>query len=73
MNDADRISMARIDERTLNIWRVTEAQDKKLDHLIEHQAKQNGWIMRNTIYRRIMVSIGGATIMTFILHLIGVY
>lgn len=65
--------MVRLDERTINIWRVTEAQDKKLDTILDHQAEQNGWIQRNTIYRRVIVGVGGPAVIAFILHLIGVY
>jgi len=59
MNNNDREWLARIDERTLNIWRVTEAQDKKIDLIIEHNERQNGSIMRNTLYRKFIVGVGG--------------
>ena len=29
--------MVRLDERTMNIWRGTEAQDKTLDTILNHQ------------------------------------
>ncbi len=66
MNNEDREWLARIDERTLNIWRVTESQDKKLDLIIEHNTRQNGWIIRNTIWRRVIIGIGTPTIIGII-------
>jgi len=59
MNNNDREWLARIDERTQNIWRVVESQDKKIDLIIEHNERQNGWIIRNTIWRRVIVGVGG--------------
>ena len=56
MNDVDREWLARIDERTQNIWRTLaddkEGITKKLDLLIEGQKMQNGAIMRNTVWRK---------------------
>ena len=63
----------RIDERTNNIWRVLDKQDKKVDQIVEGQSRQNGSIMRNTVWRKVVVSIGGTGLVAFILHLIGVY
>jgi len=71
------VLLARIDERTLNMWRVLDESDqsinKKVDQILLHQIKQNGSILRNTIWRRIIVGIGGSAVMALILHLIGVY
>ena len=39
----------------------------------DDQREQNGRILRNTIYRKITVGIGGMLALAFILHLTGVY
>ena len=59
MNDSDREWLSRVDEKLNNIWSNTEKQDKKIDLILAHNVEQNGWIMRNTIYRKLMVGIGG--------------
>ena len=41
--------------------------------IIEHQEKQNGSILINTIWRRIIVGVGSTGITALVLHLIGVY
>ena len=58
--------MIRLDERS-------ERSEEKIDKILEHQGKQNGWIITNTIYRRIIVGIGGTAVMALVLHLAGVY
>ena len=56
MNNQDREWLIRIDERTLNIWRVLDEQDdsitKKIDKIIDHQEAQNGAITKNTVWRK---------------------
>ena len=54
MKTADRDALlARLDERSLNMWRVLDEQDdsinKKIDRIIIHQEKQNGRITKNKI------------------------
>ena len=70
MNDKDREWLVRIDERTKNIWRVLDEQEdsvnKKIDQVLEHQVKQNGWIIRNTIWRRVICGVGGSSILFII-------
>ena len=77
MNSHDRVMLERIDERTQNMWRVLDDQEesinKKIDLIIEGQKTQNGSIMRNTIYRRIITGVGSTAVLAFILHLIGIY
>ncbi len=77
MNSQDRVMLERIDERTQNMWRVLDDQEesinKKIDLIIEGQKTQNGSIMRNTIYRRIITGVGSTAVLAFILHLIGIY
>ena len=65
MNNEDRVWLARIDERTINIWRVLAEgaeEDKsintKIDDILEGQKIQNGAILRNTIWRRVIIGIG---------------
>jgi hypothetical protein len=69
--------LARLDERTLNLWHIISESDdslcKKIDQIRQHQISQNGAILKNTIYRKIMVGVGGTAITAFILHLIGIY
>ena len=50
MNDSDREWLSRVDEKLNNIWSNTEKQDRKIDLIIAHNIKQNGFIMKNTIY-----------------------
>ena len=78
MKPAERDELLiRLDERSNNMWRVlTEADDsisKKLDAVIAHNTRQNGWIIKNTVYRRILVTITGTLVTAFILHLLNVY
>ena len=64
MNSQDRDALlGRLDERTRNTWRVTEAQDKKVDQIIEGQKVQNGSILKNTIWRRVIVGVGGSSLL----------
>ena len=55
--------LIRLDERSHNTWRTVESQDKKIDLIIEGQKTQNGSIMRNTIWRRVIVGVGGASLL----------
>ena len=55
--------LIRLDERSHNTWRLIESQDKKIDLIIEGQKTQNGSIMRNTIWRRVIVGVGGASLL----------
>lgn len=70
MNNQDREWLARIDERTLNIWRVLEEQEdsvsSKIDLILQQQVMQNGSILRNTIYRKIICGVGGVSIIIII-------
>ncbi len=56
MNANDRVWLARIDERTQNIWRTLaddkEGITKKIDLIIAGQKVQNGAILKNTIWRK---------------------
>ena len=69
--------LIRLDERSNNMYRVlTEADDsisKKIDILIAHNTRQNGWIIKNTVYRRILVTVTGTLLTAFVLHLLNVY
>jgi hypothetical protein len=63
---ADRELLARIDERTNNIWRVVEKVE-------QHQVEQNGLMRktcekteRNTIWRRVIVGVGGSVFLIII-------
>ena len=65
--------LVRLDEKSNNTWQTVEKIEK-------HIAEQNGYIRenfvattRNTVYRRIILGVGGTAITAFILHLIGVY
>ena len=58
--------LIRIDERT-HIIKENVAEIK------EGQRRQNGSILRNTIYRKITLSVGGMAITALVLLLIGVY
>ncbi len=69
----NREILIRLDERSHNTWRVVE----KLE---VHAREQNGYIRenyrataKNTIYRKIIIGIGGTALLSFLLHLIGVY
>ncbi|KKN62190.1 hypothetical protein LCGC14_0514690 [marine sediment metagenome] len=78
MKPAERDDLLiRLDERSNNMYRVlTESDDsisKKIDILIEHNARQNGWIIKNTVYRRILVTVTGTLVTALILHLLNVY
>ena len=55
--------LIRLDERSHNTWRTIESQDKKIDLIIEGQRIQNGSILRNTIWRRVIVGVGGASLL----------
>jgi len=59
--------LARIDERTQNIWRVLADQDesitKKIDLIIAGQKIQNGSILKNTIWRKVIVGVGGSSLL----------
>ena len=55
--------LIRLDERSHNTWRTIEEQDKKIDRIIVGQKTQNGSIMRNTIWRRVITGVGGACIL----------
>ena len=39
----------------------------------EDQGEQKGKVLLNTIYRRIIVSVGSLGIVTLVLHMLGVY
>ena len=63
MNTKDREELAKMSERTLNIWKVVEKLEK-------HQETQNGIILelvksvaRFTVWRKVIVSTGGMIIL----------
>ena len=64
MNDPELL--ARIDERTQNIWRVLDEQEfsinEKIDLIIAGQKIQNGSILKNTIWRKVVVGAGGSSL-----------
>jgi len=72
----DRDMLIRINERTHNIWRAVEQME-------QHQREQNDSIRKlfnrtgtNTIWRRVIVSIGGTAllvIIAWILQLNGIW
>ena len=55
--------LIRLDERIHNTWRTVESQDKKIDLIIEGQKTQNGSILRNTIWRRVIIGVGGTSLL----------
>ena len=55
--------LIKLSERTNNIWRTVESQDKKIDLIIEGQKTQNGSILRNTIWRRVIIGVGGTSLL----------
>ncbi len=55
--------LIRLDERSHNTWRTIESQDKKIDLIIEGQKTQHGSILRNTIWRRVIVGVGGTSLL----------
>jgi hypothetical protein len=74
MKQEDRELLARIDERTRNIWRAVEKIEK-------HQSVQNGYIQQlfkctnsNTVWRKVIVGVGSSVlllIIAWITHLNG--
>jgi len=72
----DRDMLIRINERTHNIWRAVEQME-------QHQREQNDSIRKlfnrtstNTVWRRVIVSIGGTAllvIIAWILQLNGIW
>lgn len=70
MNGEDRKLLTRLDERSLNIWRVTEEQDRKIDLILEGQKAQNGSILRNTLWRKVITGIGGVSVVIIITWLL---
>ena len=70
--------LARLDERTQNMWRILDDQEdsinKKIDRIIVHQEKQNGRITKNRIMIIALASfLSGAGILegTNIINLFG--
>lgn len=66
MNNEDRVWLARIDERTRNIWRLVEKMER-------HQEEQNGYIRenfvtvgKNTLWRKVIIGVGGSSIILII-------
>lgn len=64
--------LVRLDERTRNIWRVTEKLER-------HQEQQNGFIQtalikssRNTLWIKIISSVGGAAILIIVGFIVGI-
>lgn len=76
MKQEDRDMLIRINERTHNIWRAVEQME-------QHQREQNDSIRKlfnrtstNTVWRRVIVSIGGTAllvIIAWILQLNGIW
>ena len=65
--------LIRLDERSVNTWRLVEKMEKHQIEQNNHIAKNFIATSRNTIYRRIIYPIIGFGLTAFILHLIGVY
>lgn len=66
MKEKDGELLARIDERTNNIWRTVEAMEK-------HQLTQNGFIKElfktcnaNTVWRRVIIGVGTTVLLGII-------
>jgi len=76
LKQEDRDMLIRINERTHNIWRAVEQME-------QHQREQNDSIRKlfnrtstNTVWRRVIVSIGGTAllvIIAWILQLNGIW
>lgn len=76
MNAQDREWLTRIDERTEVILSVLAGKENsmngKLDEIIAHQIEQNGKILSNTIWRKVVVggwSVSLAVIIGWLLKL----
>ena len=55
--------LIRLDERSKNTWRTLEEQHEKIDKILDGQKVQNGSILRNTIWRKVIVGVGGASLL----------
>ena len=59
--------LIRLDEKVANIWRVLDEQEfsvsKQIDKLVEGQKTQNGNILKNTIWRKVIVGVGGSSVL----------
>lgn len=59
--------LIRLDERSRNTWHVLEEQEdsinKKVDDILAGQKIQNGAILKNTIWRKVIIGIGTPVIL----------
>ena len=55
--------LIRLDERSKNTWRTLEEQHEKIDKILDGQKVQNGSILRNTIWRKVIVGVGGTSLL----------
>jgi len=56
------VLIPRLDERMKNLWNIVfedkDSINKKIDIIIIHQTKQNGSILKNTLWRKIICAVG---------------
>ena len=55
--------LIRLDERSKNTWRTLEEQHGKIGKILDGQKVQNGSILRNTIWRKVIVGVGGTSLL----------
>ena len=55
--------LIRLDERSKNTWRTLEEQHEKIGLILEGQKVQNGSILRNTIWRKVIIGVGGTSLL----------
>ena len=55
--------LIRLDERSKNTWRTLEEQHEKIDKILDGQKVQNGSLLRNTIWRKVIVGVGGTSLL----------
>ena len=64
--------LARLDERTHNIWRVTEKQEGNIRELNGHVRENTSRSVSNKVWIRIITSVGGAALLFVLTCLIGI-
>ena len=55
--------LIRLDERSKNTWRTLEEQHEKIGKILDGQKVQNGSILRNTIWRKVIIGVGGTSLL----------